>query len=198
LNPLILPFLTYAIVSIFTPGPSNISTSTLGARVGFRRTIPYIAGTVLAFFLILMVSALLTNFLQANYARYSLYLRWIGAIYILWLALSLFLPKREKASKEESSDWGFGNGFLVVLLNPKGILFAITIFVSFSALLTGTILKSLIASAFMAFLCACATSLWAIAGAMLFSAFRSKSFSLVFNIIMAFLLLYAAYSIVFH
>ena len=198
MNPLLLPFLTYSMVTIFTPGPGNISASALGARVGFRRAAPFISGMVLGYFLVLLSSAMLTEFLRANYSRFSGFVRWVGAAYIVWLAVSPFLSRHRSTTEVAASDLGFGSGFLLVLVNPKGILFAVTTFVSFSALLTGSIARSVASSAFLALLFLVAASLWAVVGAALSSAFKSRTFSLVFNFVMAVLLLYAAYSIVLH
>ena len=197
MNPLFVPFLTYAIVSVFTPGPSNIAASILGSRVGVRRSLPFIAGMVVGFLAILFASAMLTEFLQANYARFSGYLRWGGVAYLVWLAASLFLPKGQGARVATPEGWGWGSGLLLVLLNPKGILFAVTTFVMFAPLLTGSIALSFGSAAFLSLLLLVSSVLWALTGAALTSALQNNTYLTVFNVIMA-LLLYAAYSIAVH
>jgi hypothetical protein len=38
MDPLVLPFVAYAAVTTFTPGPNNISSAAVGMRLGFART----------------------------------------------------------------------------------------------------------------------------------------------------------------
>ena len=196
MNPLFLPFLSYAVVTVVTPGPSNLSASALASRVGFRKALPFILGNVVGLWAELTVSALLSEFLTAHYGRFAGYLKWVGAAYIVWLAVSLFLPKRKKAEEGPAAEWGFWNGLLLVLLNPKGILFAVTTFVSFSALLTGSVGRSLLSALLLALLAMGASCLWALTGAGLAAAFKSKAFTMAYSVLMALLLLYAAYAIV--
>ena len=44
MQPLWAPFLVYALVTTFTPGPNNITSSAIGMRLGYWRTLPYIGG----------------------------------------------------------------------------------------------------------------------------------------------------------
>lgn len=197
MHPLLIPFLSYSFLTIFTPGPSNVSASALGSRVGFRRSLHYLLGMNVCFCLILAASALLTDFLRDHYAALSAYLKWIGAGYVVWLAISLFLPSH-KASADQSRDIGFVSGFLLVLVNPKCITFAITTFASFAELISASLLRSAASVLFLAFLGLTASCLWAGTGAALARLFDRKAFALGFNLVMALLLLYSAYSIVTH
>jgi threonine/homoserine/homoserine lactone efflux protein len=153
---------------------------------------------VIGFLAILFASATLTEVLQANYGRLSAYLRWGGVAYIVWLAVSLFLPKSENGRPSTQAQWGFGGGLLIVLLNPKGILFAVTTFVVFAPILTGSVARSFGSAAFLSFLLLVSSSLWSLTGAALTSALRNKTRQAVFNVVMALLLLLAAYSIAVH
>jgi threonine/homoserine/homoserine lactone efflux protein len=197
MHPLLIPFLSYSFLTIFTPGPSNVSASALGSKIGYRKSIPYIAGMSIAFFIILTASGLLADFLRENYSKIALYLRWIGAAYILWLAISLFVPPH-KDKNNKPNDMGFVSGFLLVLVNPKGILFAITTFASFAELIANSTLKSIGSSFFLTFLMFAASSTWALTGAKLSTLFINKWFSLIFNLVMAIFLIYSAYSILAH
>jgi threonine/homoserine/homoserine lactone efflux protein len=67
---LVLPALAYAVVMIFTPGPNNVSASSLGMRAGYRGSVPYLLGMTAGFFTILLFSGLLTDFLTRNYVEY--------------------------------------------------------------------------------------------------------------------------------
>jgi cysteine/O-acetylserine efflux protein len=197
MHPLLIPFLSYSFLTIFTPGPANVSASALGSRIGYRRSLPYLVGMAVGFFLILTASGLLTDLIRENYAPLSVYLKWIGAGYIVSLAISLFLPSH-KARTGKSRDIGFMSGFLLVLVNPKGIMFAATTFASFADLITASMLRSVGSVLFLALLGFCATSTWALTGAALAKLFNNKTFAISFNVVMALLLLCSAYSIIMH
>jgi threonine/homoserine/homoserine lactone efflux protein len=182
---------------IFTPGPSNVSASALGSKVGYRKSTPYMVGMSISFFLILLISGLLTDFLKANYSQISMYLKWIGAAYIVWLVISLFIPAPQ-GQTDKSTGMGLVSGFLLVLLNPKGILFAITTFASFSELVAGSLSKVIGSALFLALLLYASSSTWALTGFALASLFNNRRFAIIFNIVMALFLLYSAYSIIVH
>lgn len=80
---LILPLLSYAVVTTFTPGPNNISASATGMRLGYRRTLPYLLGMLAGFVLILLASGVLTDLASRAYEGGLPWLRWIGAAYIV-------------------------------------------------------------------------------------------------------------------
>jgi cysteine/O-acetylserine efflux protein len=195
-DPTLIPFLTFAVLAIFTPGPSNISASTLAGRVGYRRSMPFLMGMALGLFVILALSGAMTDFLRQNYAAIATGLKWIGAGYIVWLAVSLFRSRKSASKSHASIQFGFLGGFLLVLFNPKGILFALTVFASFPGLLTGSLIKSIASAAFLTSLSFVSTSLWAFTGIALSRLFTNKQFAIAFNVVMALLLLYSAYTIV--
>jgi threonine/homoserine/homoserine lactone efflux protein len=85
MNQLTVAFLTYAILMAFTPGPNNVSASTLGVRVGYMGSLSY--------------------------------LKWVGAAYMAWLALSLFLHASQ--GKAAARD-GYAGRLLVQFVNPGG------------------------------------------------------------------------------
>ena len=94
---LVFPFITYAIVTTFTPGPNNASSSQAGMQQGFSKTIPYLTGISIGFFAILAACGLMLDFILNIYGTISPYLRWIGALYMLWLALMPFLKSKQPA-----------------------------------------------------------------------------------------------------
>lgn len=195
MSPLVVPFLTYAILMTFTPGPNNVSSSALGLRLGYRRAVPYLLGISTGFIVIMLCGGLLTEFLTRNYAVISPYLKWIGAIYMVWLAASLFLPsnKGEAVARD-----GFVGGLLLQFVNPKGILYGITVYASFSALLTGSLVKTVGSAVFLTAVGFASISTWALVGSVLSRYFENRFFRLGFNIVMAMLLAYSALSILLH
>lgn len=197
MHPLLVPFLSYSLLTIFTPGPANVSASAVGSRVGYRRSLPYLVGINVGFCLALAASAFLTDWLRVHYAPMAAYLKWIGAGYVVWLAISLFLPSH-KASTGQSRDIGFLSGILLVLVNPKAITFAVTTFASFGELIAASLLRGAGSVLFLTMLGFAASNVWALTGAALAKLFNHKAFAIAFNAVMALLLVYSAYSIVTH
>ena len=101
---LLAPFITYAIVTTFTPGPNNASSSQAGMQQGFSKTLPYLTGISIGFFAILAACGLMLDFILNIYGTISPYLRWIGALYMLWLALMPFLPGKTPVFKNQPAD----------------------------------------------------------------------------------------------
>jgi cysteine/O-acetylserine efflux protein len=198
MNPLVIPFLTYAVVTTFTPGPNNITSTAIGMRLGYRRTIPYILGIMAGFLVIMLAAGVLTDIASRAYRGVLPYLKWIGVIYMCWLAVSLFLPSAHGAESAQVRNAGFRSGLLLQIVNPKVILYGITIYSSFHVLLAETPMKLIGSSIFLAVLGGIATSLWAVCGNLMAGFLKGRAATLVFNITMALLLLYSAVSILLH
>lgn len=205
MNELLLPCLSYAILMTFTPGPNNVSSSALGLRVGYRKSLPYLLGIMTGFIVLMLAGGLLTDFLTRNYASISPWLKWVGVAYMAWLAIALFLPHAKKAEiggpggalRGDFRD-SYPAGILLQFVNPKGILYAVTIYGSFSSVLTGSLARTLISASILAALGFASISLWCIVGSALARLFDRPAFKLGFNIVMAILLVYSAVSIVLH
>lgn len=197
MNPLILPFVSYALVTTFTPGPNNITASALGMRVGYRRALPCLLGIVLGFFILMFASGLLTDFLIRTYAVIAPWVKWIGVGYMAWLALSLFLPHRSR-NGGEGGEAGFLSGLLLQLANPKVILYGITIYTSFASLIAGSLARVALSSLGLSLLGFASITLWALTGASLGKVTASRRGKLAFNLVMALMLAWCAWSIAKH
>jgi cysteine/O-acetylserine efflux protein len=198
MQPLWAPFFIYALVTTFTPGPNNITSSAIGMRLGYWKTLPYIAGITLGFLVIMLASGLLTDVASRAYRGILPWFKWIGVAYMTWLAVSLFLPSRHGAEGGSRREAGFTGGLLLQLMNPKVILYGITIYSSFHLLISGTPLKLVGSSVFLALLGCVSTSLWAILGSLFSSLLKGRVASLCFNIVMAILLVSSAVSLALH
>src|SRR5260370_38496735 len=87
----------FSFVSAITPGPNNLMLMTSGVNFGFRRSIPHMLGVGLGFALMV---ALVGVGLDALFSRFPALLptmRYVGAAYLLWLAVKLAMagPIRE-------------------------------------------------------------------------------------------------------
>ncbi len=198
MEPLLLPFATYAMVTTFTPGPNNITASATGMRLGYRRTLPFLLGMLAGFILIMLASGLLTDLARRAYEGILPWLKWVGVAYMTWLAVSLFLPSKHDAENAPPRSARFIDGMLLQMVNPKLILYGITIYSSFQTLIAGTPGRLAASVALLSLLGFSSISLWAVVGSTFSRLLKTKTAKLVFNLVMAALLLYSAVAIVLH
>jgi len=192
---LLIPFISYAIATTFTPGPNNASASSSGMQNGFRKTLPYLIGISIGFFVILAASGLLLDFIMQVYGKISSYLKWIGALYMLWLAVVPFIPQGKSGKKSMSVSYTLYNGMILQLVNIKVILYGITLYSSFSALIGYSPVAVIASSLFLTILGFGSIALWTFIGSAFSAYFKNKIFFYSFNAIMSLLLVYSAVSI---
>jgi cysteine/O-acetylserine efflux protein len=198
MEPLVVPFLTYAVVTTFTPGPNNIAASATGMRLGYRRTLPFLLGMLAGFTVIMLASGLLTDIARRAYEGILPWLKWIGVAYMIWLAVSMFLPSKHGSEPEAARSARFIDGVLLQLVNPKLILYGITIYSSFQILLAENPVRLAGSALFLSLLGFSSVSLWALVGSTFSRILKTRAARLVYNIVMALLLLYSAVAIVLH
>jgi threonine/homoserine/homoserine lactone efflux protein len=115
------------IVVLVTPGPTNTLLAAAGLRQGMRRSLPLIAAELAGYLVSISVWG---HFLaQAEHALPWLpsLLRVAAGVYIAYLAVDMW---RAAVALPESAQQASGMRtlFVATLLNPKGLLFAGTIF----------------------------------------------------------------------
>jgi len=157
-------FLTFVFVASFTPGPNNITCSSMGILYGYRRTLRYIAGILAGFTLLAILSGLVSGTLYALIPSLEGIMRLVGAAYILWLAYKTWKSSYQ-FSEEESPALGFANGFLLQLFNPKGLIYMLTIYTTFLASITDNFLLVVLSAIFLALVAFSSTSTWTLMGA---------------------------------
>jgi cysteine/O-acetylserine efflux protein len=198
MDPLVLPFAAYAAVTTFTPGPNNISSAAVGMRLGFVRTLPYIAGITAGFLVLMLAAGLLTDLASQVYRGILPWFRWIGAAYMVWLAVSLFLPTHRHTDEPQARNAGFRSGLLLQIVNPKVILYALTIYSAFHPLIAATPAALVLSSIGLALLGCASTSLWALLGHVFSRLLKGRVAMLVFNAVMSLLLVLSAVSLILH
>ena len=195
---LLLPFITYAIATSITPGPNTITSASAGMTLGYRGSLPYMFGIISGFFTIMIVAGLLTNVLTKANPHVIEVLKWIGVVYILWLASVPFLKYKSNTATSKNSSYTFLSGLSLQLVNIKLMVYSTTIYSSF-ALLIGTSTTTVLLSAlFLSAIGFGTISLWAFVGVSLSKFFKDRVFYFVFNGILAVLLIAVAYSIVYN
>ena len=184
-------YLPYVTVTTFTPGPNNIMTlyavSTLGWRKGGRVVLGIVCG-----FLVVMLTTILFCHELAQYAPGIIkYLKFIGAAYILWLAVHI---ARSTPAEANEHSINFKSGFFLALSNMKVILYLITLFTTFVIPSGAGFFEMLLHGAFVISLSAVSWGLWGTAGGMM-QKFLTRYYR-PFNIVMGLILALCALKII--
>ena len=120
-----LPCISYAFVMGITPGPNNVMLTASGARFGFRRTLPHLAGVASGFILLVAACCAGLGALFLHWPALQTVLRWAGSAYLLFLGWQLLRAdgvQGEGAAKPIT----FLEGLSFQYVNPKGWVAAVT------------------------------------------------------------------------
>jgi cysteine/O-acetylserine efflux protein len=190
----LIPLAAYILITTFTPGPNNITSTTAGASLGLKKSIPFLAGITSGVVVIMIISGYFNLFLSRQYSVIAGYIKWIGFFYMLWLAVSLFTHGKGKETR--TPNFSFLSGMLLQLVNPKLILYGITLYGSFSKTLLRSGWSILISAIILTAVCFASILAWCLAGSAFQRFLKNKKTLLIFNGAMAALLLYSAFSII--
>jgi cysteine/O-acetylserine efflux protein len=123
--PNVLAFASYVVLTTFTPGPNNIMSMSNASRFGLRGSMRFRLGETLGFFLVMAATFIFTVVLYRAIPTIKPYMTVVGAAYILWLAYrTLTSSPHDDAAAGQNT---YLSGMLLQFLNPKVILFGITV-----------------------------------------------------------------------
>ncbi|KMY51434.1 LysE family translocator [Peribacillus loiseleuriae] len=183
----ITSFLIYCIIATFTPGPTNIVILSTVHNWGTKKAMQYTYGASVAFGLLLVIFATLNTMFVTIIPKIIIIMQIIGSLYMLYLAFQIFKTDTSKPTVNQTGT--FMSGFLMQFLNPKVVLFTMTVIPSFimpyytsmPAVLISVVVITLIG--FLAFIT------WVLFGT-IFKEFLQKHKRIV-NVVMALLLAYS-------
>jgi threonine/homoserine/homoserine lactone efflux protein len=121
-------------------------------------------------------------------------MRYLGALYILYLAFGILKASYTFAEKD-NRPLGFVHGLILQILNPKLFVYAFTLFSAFLATATQNIAGLLAVVTLLAFVAFCATSSWALFGTAIKIHLQHPGFKRILNIALSLLLVYTAISL---
>jgi cysteine/O-acetylserine efflux protein len=189
----IAAFLSYVLVTTFTPGPNNIMSMSNANKYGFRKTLKFILG-VSAGLVVIMLLCSYFNLILYNYIpKVELVMSIIGMVYMVYLAFKIITSKPQEEQDNKDKTNSFLSGLVLQFINPKVILYGITTISTFILPSYNSSSSLFLFSVLLAFIGFLATSCWALFGS-LFQKFLSE-YRRPFNIAMGLLLIYSAVSI---
>ena len=160
---------------------------------GYRKTINYQIGLAAGVFLLMLLSGWFSAALLNIFPSLERILQYIGAAYILYLAL-VILRASYSLEKESTKSLGIANGFVLQVLNPKLTIYAFTLFSAFLSPVE-TQLVPLIAI-LLAGVSFCATSAWALFGTAIQKYLQNPRLKMLINIMLSLSLVYSALSLI--
>jgi threonine/homoserine/homoserine lactone efflux protein len=184
-------FLLYCFIATITPGPNNILILSTVHNYGVQKALKFCYGAILAFGILLVLSVILNSFLVNILPNIIFIMQIIGTIYMLYLAYIIFNMNSSMTNKKEFAT--FKVGFFMLLINPKGIVFSLTIFPSFVMPYYNSMYELLGFALIVTIIGAISFFSWVLAGSLL-KTFLDK-YQKIVNIFMSLFLIYCAYAI---
>lgn len=188
--------LIFAMVASFTPGPNNIMALMLANRFGLSRTVNFCLGVGTGFFIIILVCCFFNVMLHHALPKAEPVMAVLGALYLVYLAFKMMTSKLGNDSESGARHNSFHAGMLLQFINPKGILYGITVTSTFILPYNSSYTALLSYSVIVALIGCVGTFSWSIFG----SVFRNllAKYQRGFNVVMGLLLIYCAATIVIH
>ena len=187
----IFNFMIYAIINAFTPGPGNFLALNTVTNYGLKRGKPLFFGIFAGYYFVQTSCCVFVYALVSLLPQFLAVMKYIGAAYILWLAIHIAISKPGKAGDEKSAS--FWKGFALQFVNVKIYLFGITALTGFITDYSRAFPVLFLFEMIIATVGTIATATWIGLG-MMIQTFYEKHFRII-NIIMALTLLECIYSI---
>lgn len=187
----LLPSLLLAIFAVgYSPGPANLYSLACCLKFGRRKALKMWRGLLAGFSIAVIIMAVLTHLLGEVMGDYVIYLKYLGAAYILWLAWKMW--RFSGQNNAEAQDCSFSSGLIVQLTNAKMLLFDLTAFSVYVMPYSNKLSDLLVVAALLLLAGPGANLAWLYAGAYLrrFFAKHQKKVDVVMSVLLALCAIY--------
>jgi len=186
-------FISYVFITTFTPGPNNIMSMSNASRYGLKKSLAFNYGVSVGFFIILMLSNIFSYNLYKLIPTIKPIMTVIGAGYIFYLGWKTFNSKPSGYIGESKRTNTFPKGLLLQFVNPKGIIYGITLSSTFIVPYYNSIPILGLFAFVLSLIALTSTITWGLFGA-IFQKFMEKNYRVI-NTILALLLFYSGISL---
>ncbi len=190
-----IALITYLFVMTGTPGPNNIMLTVSGTNFGYRKTIPHMLGICAGNSTQAALCCLGLGTVFTAYPILHHILTWVGLAYMLYLSWKL-LSAKLKDSKQVTRPINFKQAFLFQYVNPKAWVICITLATIFMPKTGEVFIPTLIIALCVAVTNLPCTTMWTLFGKGMKKLLKTEKNQLLFNYIMAGLLVVTAVMIV--
>lgn len=184
-------FLIYCVINAFTPGPGNILALNTVTTYGWKKGKPLFFGIFTGYYVVQVFCAFFVYGISAFLPGVMNVLKYVGAAYILYLAVHIAISHPAGDHSEKSAS--FMKGFLLQFVNVKIYMFGITALTGFVVSYNSTLIALLFFEIVIATIGTIATGTW-IVGGLLIQKFYLKYYRVI-NIVLALSLLECVFSI---
>lgn len=187
----LLPSLLFAIFAVgYSPGPANLYSLACCLKFGRRKALKMWRGLLTGFSIAVVIMALMTHLLGEVMGHYVVYLKYLGAAYILYLAWRMW--RFSGQNNAEAQECTFRSGMIVQLTNAKMLLFDLTAFSVYVLPYSDRLTDLLVVAALLLIAGPGANLVWLYAGAYLrrFFARYQKQVDVAMSILLALCALY--------
>jgi len=192
----VVPFLTFVMITTYTPGPNTVSSASMGLISGYWKTLPYLMGITTGLMMIMVVCGNLSGFLVSIIPSLSFWLRMAGSTYIMWMAYkTLKISYSFDTIPDDRLRSAFIKGMSLQMLNPKVIICGITIYTTFLSPIITNPLWILLSALCLSINACIANSLWALFGSAIRKYVSDPRICGIINFCLSLLLVYSAISI---
>lgn len=192
----LFPAILFILITTFSPGPTNIASAAMGVLHGYQQTLKFLFGLTAGFFILMGFCALASVSLLESFPALAAILRYVGAAYILYLAVGTFKATytfdHATANHTQTKPMGFNAGLTLQLLNPKLVVYGLTLFSTFFAPLRGQLGVVIGVVSLLAVTAFSATSAWTLFGTLIKTYLHQPSIKLAINAVLALFLVYSA------
>lgn len=183
-------FFIYSVINAFTPGPGNILALNTVTNYGYKKGRPLYWGIFAGYYVVQVICAIFVFGVSTFLPDVLGIMKYIGAAYILWLAVHIALSKPITSTVEKSAS--FLKGFLLQFVNVKIYLFGITALTGYITEYSGSLWVLLLFEIIIATIGTIATLTWIGMGVLIQRAYQK--YYRVINIILALTLSECVYS----
>lgn len=184
-------FFIYSVINAFTPGPGNILALNTVTNYGYKKGRPLYWGIFAGYYVVQVICAVFVFGVSTFLPDLLGIMKYIGAAYILWLAVHIALSKPTTGTVEKSAS--FLKGFLLQFVNVKIYLFGITALTGYVTEYSASLWVLLLFEIIIATIGTIATLTWIGMGVLIQRAYQK--YYRVINIILALTLSECVYSI---
>ncbi len=185
-------FFIYALINAFTPGPGNILALNTVTNYGWEKGKSLFFGIFTGYYVVQIICTVFVYGVSSLLPSVLGIMRYVGAAYILWLAIHIALSKVNEGSADKSAS--FLKGFVLQFVNVKIYLFGITALTGYITEYSTSFIVLLGFELIIATIGTIATITWIGMGMMIQRAYLKHS--RIINIILAIMLLECAYSMI--
>ncbi len=183
-------FFIYSAINAFTPGPGNILALNTVTNYGYKKGRRLFWGIFAGYYVVQVICAVFVFGVSTFLPDVPGIMKYIGAVYILWLAVHIALSKPAANTVEKQAS--FMKGFLLQFVNVKIYLFGITALTGYITDYSDSLWVLLLAEMVIATIGTIATLSWVAVGVLMQKAY--EKYYRAINMILALILAECVYS----